>query len=109
MPKNADYRKLALESYAHLCACCGFGLQAVLQVAHLDQNRENNAIANLAIMCPTCHRMHDLNIITTQTVRQMRSRMQRVEFVVTWKLLVKDAGPKAAAARKRNREQATSE
>jgi 5-methylcytosine-specific restriction endonuclease McrA len=95
------YRKLAFEAYPALCAYCGFGIKAVLEVAHLDGNRTNNDVANLAILCPTCHRMHDLDLITTSTIRRTRSRTQKGEAVLDWNKLLKDSGKKAAATRKR--------
>ena len=97
METRINYRKLAFETYDPVCACCGFGIGAVLEVAHLDGNRANNGIGNLAILCPNCHKMHDLDIIPTPIVRQMRDRPK----LVNWRKRMKDAGAKAAASRKR--------
>ena len=30
-----------------------------LHIAHLDQNRNNNALHNLRALCPQCHRLYD--------------------------------------------------
>ena len=30
--------------------------ERILEVHHLDENREHNDISNLSILCPTCHR-----------------------------------------------------
>ena len=64
MTKRVNYRRLAFKRYQLLCAHCGFGVSAVLQVAHIDGNRNNNDLANLAILCPNCHKMHDLDLIS---------------------------------------------
>jgi hypothetical protein len=97
--KNINYRALALENYLdHQCVHCGFGVKAVLEIAHLDQKRTNNSIDNLAILCPNCHKMHDLGLIPTVVIRQMRDH----EKNVNWKLRMKDAGAKAGATRKAN-------
>ena len=96
MKKTNNYRKLALEIYGPLCAHCGFGIVDVLEVAHLDCNRENNDPKNLVVLCPNCHKMHDLDLISTETIIQMRDRPK----VVVWSKRMKDAGKKAALKRK---------
>lgn len=91
-----NYRKLAFQKYASVCAHCGFGIRDVLEVAHLDGNRANNTIANLVILCPNCHKMHDLDLISTQVIIEMRDRPK----VVLWAKRIKEAGKKAAASRR---------
>lgn len=52
-----DYRLRAFKNYEHKCACCGWNEDTrILEVHHIDSNRENNEIDNLIILCPTCHR-----------------------------------------------------
>ena len=97
MPARINYRKLAFEAYPPLCAHCGFGIPEVLEVAHLDGNRANNEIENLAILCPNCHKMHDIDLIPTEAIILLRDREKRV----AWSKRMKDAGAKAAMARKR--------
>ena len=96
MSKRVNYRRLAFGHYDPLCAHCGFGIAAVLEVAHIDCDRANNDISNLVILCPNCHKMHDLDIISTETIIQMRDRPK----VVNWSKRMKDAGQKAALKRK---------
>lgn len=97
MIRRANYRKLAFTRYDPLCAHCGFGVPAVLEVAHLDGDRGNNELSNLAILCPNCHKMHDLDLISTATIIEMRDRPK----VVAWSKRMKDAGQKAALTRLR--------
>ena len=99
MTQRINYRKLAFQHYDPVCAHCGFGIKDVLEVAHIDCNRSNNNIDNLVILCPNCHKMHDLDIISTETIIQMRDRPK----VVNWAKRMKDAGQKAALTRKRRR------
>ncbi|MDP3981680.1 MAG: HNH endonuclease [Chlamydiota bacterium] len=94
--KRINYRKLAFEAYDPLCAHCGFGIPSVLEVAHIDGNRNNNEKNNLVILCPNCHKMHDLDIISTETILKMRDRPK----IVDWSKRMKDAGKKAAHTRK---------
>ena len=96
--KRVNYRKLAFEHYRDrlFCVHCGFGIPAVLEVAHLDCQRQNNDVGNLVLLCPTCHKMFDLDLISTDTMIQMRDRPR----VVRWAKRMKDAGKKAALSRK---------
>ena len=96
VPKNFNYRKLAFDTYPSVCAHCGFGIRDVLEVAHLDCDRSNNDISNLAILCPNCHKMHDLDLISTEVIIEMRDRPKEVR----WAKRLKDAGQKAALTRK---------
>ena len=96
MGKRINYRAIAFHAYAPLCAHCGFGISAVLEVAHIDGNRQNNDPTNLVVLCPNCHKMHDLDLISTETIIQMRDRPK----VVKWSKRMKDAGRKAALKRK---------
>jgi len=113
MMNRVNYRKLAFSHHDPLCAHCGFGVPAVLEVAHLDGDRSNNDVSNLAVLCPNCHKMHDLDLISTATIIEMRDRPK----IVTWSKRMNDAGRKAALTslcraaarkavetRKRNRE-----
>ncbi len=96
--KRVNYRKLAFEHYRErlFCAHCGFGIPEVLEVAHLDCQRHNNDVGNLVLLCPTCHKMHDLDLISTSTIIEMRDRPR----VIRWVKRMKDAGKKAAKSRK---------
>jgi hypothetical protein len=94
--KRINYRKVAFQHYPQVCAYCGFGIAAVLEVCHIDCQRSNNDVGNLVILCPTCHKMHDLDIISTETICTMRDRPK----VVRWSKRMKDAGKKAALSRR---------
>jgi 5-methylcytosine-specific restriction endonuclease McrA len=97
MTQRVNYRKLAFAHYDLLCVHCGFGIPAVLEVAHLDGNRSNSEVGNLAILCPNCHKMHDLDLISTSTIIAMRDDPK----IVKWSKRMKDAGQKAAVTRRR--------
>ena len=95
--RNINYRKIAFETYEPICAHCGFGIPSVLEVAHIDGDRLNNDINNLVILCPNCHKMFDLDLISVDTLMTMRDRPK----IVKWSKRMKDAGKKAALKRKR--------
>ena len=51
------YRENAFFEYPHQCAVCSWKEdEDVLEVHHIDENRENNNINNLIILCPICHK-----------------------------------------------------
>lgn len=53
------YRALAFGNLPHRCRECGYKrIPDVLHVHHKDGNRDNNALSNLEILCPTCHTEH---------------------------------------------------
>ena len=78
------FRKRAFETYGFLCAWCGCGVPAVLEVAHIDGNRSHNGPSNLAILCLTCHRMLDLGIIPKIMIRKMRTKRK----LGNWNILI---------------------
>lgn len=97
MAQSKNYRNLAFRHYPPICACCGFGIPEVLEVAHINGNRGNNEIENLVILCPNCHKMHDIDLIPSRVVIELRDREKSVD----WSKRMKDAGKKAALTRKR--------
>ena len=105
-PPKSNYRQAALDHYQSLlpegvpllCMVCGFGIKAVLEVAHINQNRADNSASNLAVLCPTCHKMLDIGLFPPDMVIALRDN--RAEPV--WRLRMKDAAPKAAETRKKN-------
>ena len=62
---SRNYRRKAFGKYNHACAVCGWDEDIrILEVHHKDENRENNKIENLCILCPTCHRKITLHYYT---------------------------------------------
>lgn len=54
---GANYRQRAFDTYEHKCVVCGWCEdERILEVHHIDENREHNEIENLCILCPICHR-----------------------------------------------------
>ena len=54
---SIDYRLTALRNYPHKCELCGWDEDIdFLEVHHIDENRKNNTLENLMILCPICHK-----------------------------------------------------
>lgn len=57
------YRRNAFDNYEHKCAVCGWAEDIrLLEVHHIDENRENNELDNLIILCPICHKKLTLHL-----------------------------------------------
>lgn len=53
---KSSYREIAFRYHPGICMRCDWAqIPQVLQVHHMDRNRENNKIENLQVLCPTCH------------------------------------------------------
>lgn len=66
----SSYRKLAFYAQDHKCAVCGWCEdERVLEVHHIDEDRSNNDINNLIILCPICHRYLTLHLYTLEELR----------------------------------------
>jgi len=50
-----NYREKALNHYGKKCSICDEDREHVLQVHHIDLNRDNNDIDNLKVLCANCH------------------------------------------------------
>lgn len=56
--KVRDYRMLKLRLLklrGIKCETCGYSKVEILQVHHKDQDRNNNELENLELICPNCH------------------------------------------------------
>lgn len=62
---SKSYRKKAFDVYPHVCKICGWDQdERILEVHHIDEDRENNTLNNLCILCPICHRKITLGYYT---------------------------------------------
>lgn len=63
MNNGSNYRRNAFEYYEHCCKICGYREdERILEVHHIDENRLNNDINNLIILCPNCHKKLTLHL-----------------------------------------------
>lgn len=100
---QAEARRVADKAYPfRCCVICGLQLAAGLQTAHLDHDATNNAADNLASLCPTHHGMYDAGLYPLEAIRILRAHWQATQGKPNHKPRMKDAGVKAALARKRS-------
>ena len=53
---QASYRDRALRSHGAVCAQCGYESHvSMLDVDHIDNDRRNNTLQNLCVLCVWCH------------------------------------------------------
>lgn len=65
-----NYRTRAFREYGKKCSNCGYDEHyQVLDVHHIDENRDNNSIDNLIVLCPTCH------VSLTRNITQLKDRI----------------------------------
>ena len=53
---SRTYRNIAFRHHPPQCKYCGYSrYKEVLEVHHIDEDRDNNNPSNLEVVCPTCH------------------------------------------------------
>lgn len=80
-----SYRRIAFKNYDWKCHICGFEedleytkgtkdlkFPVILDVHHLDEDRTNNDVNNLIIICPTCHAKIHRGIIRVERVKPFK-------------------------------------
>ena len=69
---SKDYREKAFREYEHKCSICGWDEDPdILEVHHIDENREHNELSNLVILCSICHRkitIHKYKLIERNSI-----------------------------------------
>ncbi len=101
--KQHEARIVAKREYPfQCCVICGLQLVAALDVAHLDHQPGNNEPDNLAWLCKSHHWMFDCELYPIEAVKLMRTRWNETKGMPSHAGRMKQAGPKAAATRKRS-------
>lgn len=70
---SQNYRLKAFSIYEHKCKVCDWDEdERVLEVHHIDEDRNNNKLDNLIILCPICHKkltLHLYKLIDNQLIK----------------------------------------
>ena len=100
---QSEARRVTDHAYPfRCCMVCGLQLATCLQIAHLDHDAANNTADNLALRCPTHHGMYDAGLYPIEAIRLLRAHWQATQGKPDHKPRTRDAGAKAALARKRS-------
>jgi len=100
--KQGIARRVASAAYpVRCCVVCGLQIPTCITVAHLNHNAGDNDPDNLAFMCQTHHWMYDCGLYPIEGICLLRSHWQQTKGAPSHKARMKDAGAKAARARKR--------
>lgn len=67
-----DLRRSVLVESGHCCAIKGCGEHTYLEIHHIDQNRNNNKLENLILLCVKHHKMAHANVIDRKALRQYK-------------------------------------
>jgi len=68
---SSYYRQAAFAHYSRCCRVCGYDTEPVLQVHHIDEDRSNNELDNLVILCPTHHKEAHLGLINIRLIHAL--------------------------------------
>lgn len=68
-----EYQKTAFRNYLPVCTNCRFDIREALEVHHIDENRSNNELNNLIILCANCHcQVHYGKLIIDEEIKKKR-------------------------------------
>lgn len=67
----AGYRERALRYYGSKCEWCEYAFEKLLDVHHIDRNRQNGAIENLMVLCVLCHTLDTRNMVRVGDSREL--------------------------------------
>lgn len=77
---STAYRRNAFEFYENKCAICGYdSCLDILEVHHIDENRKNNQLENLIILCPICHKKLTLHLTTLDELKKITHKENSYE------------------------------
>ncbi len=68
-----DLRRSVEVESGHCCAIKGCNEHTYLEIHHIDQNRENNKLENLILLCDKHHKMAHANVIDRKALRQYKA------------------------------------
>ena len=69
---SADLRRAVQVESGHACAIKGCLEHTYLEIHHIDENRENNILENLVLLCDKHHKMSHANIIDRKALREYK-------------------------------------
>jgi hypothetical protein len=71
-----SYRTIAFSYYEEKCMICGF--DKVVEVHHIDKNRENKNKENLAVLCPNHHTMIHMKKYKKEILNKLKEALNKL-------------------------------
>lgn len=68
----AEVRRSVEVESGHCCAIKGCNEHTYLEIHHIDENRENNSIENLILLCDKHHKMAHAKVIDRKALRKYK-------------------------------------
>lgn len=93
---SAELRRTIEVESGHSCAIKGCFEHTYLEIHHIDENRENNIIDNLVLLCDKHHKMAHANVIDKKALREYKKLLtdsrdsQIIEKLNELKTLIQD-------------------
>jgi 5-methylcytosine-specific restriction endonuclease McrA len=53
--QHRTLKKELMQTRGKKCERCGYNKLEILQIHHIDKDRNNNKMENLKLLCPNCH------------------------------------------------------
>ncbi|MBB1326298.1 HNH endonuclease [Pseudoalteromonas sp. SR45-1] len=69
---SADLRRAVNVESGHTCAIKGCAEHTYLEIHHIDENRENNTLENLVLLCDKHHKMAHAKVIDRKALREYK-------------------------------------
>lgn len=68
----AELRRTVEVESGHMCAIKGCSEHTYLEIHHIDENRDNNVLTNLILLCDKHHKMAHANVIDRKALREYK-------------------------------------
>jgi hypothetical protein len=72
----ADVRRSVEVESGHCCGIKGCVEHTYLEIHHIDENRENNEISNLVLLCDKHHKMAHAKVIDRKALKEYKNLLQ---------------------------------
>lgn len=69
---SVELRRAVNVESGHTCAIKGCTEHTYLEIHHIDENRENNSLENLVLLCDKHHKMAHAGVIDRKTLREYK-------------------------------------
>jgi hypothetical protein len=76
-PINSELRRAVEVESGHACAVARCGEHTYLELHHINENREDNRVENLVLLCDKHHKMAHASVIDRKALREYKHLLQK--------------------------------